>query len=385
MSEQAIAAAEPAAPTESGGLDFFSAIEAALNAPDPAPEPTPQPTPEPAKEQVAPEPVKSPDDVQSTEPDPEPSLPIDEPAPEPSASDESFEGLSGKAGRRFKQLKTELKQTTAELQTLRNELQAREQALAELKAASTDYDTLKQQLADYESTIAITKLEAHPAYIREVQEPMAQLVEAAEAIATRYEIDSDELIEILAIDDRDKQDEAFESLLVGVKERDKLAVYALAEQVPLIVARRNELAENARDALAELEQIESEQHQQELAKAFEIRKRAAEEVKSKLVQKIPFLGSIEDLKLDAISQRAGETNFDQLDTHNKVYAKIAGDLLPQLAREFVSLRAELEEAIDELESLRKVEPKAGAGPANSSAPTRTAGSFLDAINAALGS
>ena len=63
---------------------------------------------------------------------------------------------------------------------------------------------------------------------------------------------------------------------------------------------------------------------------------------------------------------------------------MAGDMLPKLVVEFASLRNELEEALDELESLKKAEPKTGSGAAGPSGPARTASNFLDAVNAAFG-
>lgn len=388
MSEQAPTptAEAPSAPTG----DFFNAIEQAFSAaemtaneqaqPEPvesSPEPTASPeVQEPATADSVPE-IKD-------ETGPEaPALPIDE-SLEPQSLDEPEDGLAGKAGRRFKQLKSELKLANTELQNLRQELQQRESRLSELSAANETTEQYEQRLAEYEQALAITKLESTAAYQEQVQAPMVRLVEAAEEIAKRYEIDSDELVEALAYSDREKQDEALEELLQGVKERDKLAIYAMAEQVPLFVARKQELAENAAAALAELEQMDQQKVQEQLALQLQYRREAAEQVQNKLASKVPFLKTIEGLDFSNIAKRAGETDFDVLDVHNKVYSKMAGDMLPKLVVEFASLRNELEEALDELESLKKAEPKTGSGAAGSSGPARTASNFLDAVNAAFG-
>jgi hypothetical protein len=347
--------------------DFFNSIEAAFEAAniDPstavaAEEPAPaEPSPETAAEPVLPV-----DEQPTTEPEPE--------------------ALGGKAGRRFKQLKTELKQVNTELELLRTQLQERETLLQELRATTETQGDYKQQLAEYEQALAVAKLEAHPQYKREVEEPMTELVQSAETIAERYGIDADELIDVLAYSDREKQDDALDRLLQGVKERDKLAVYALAEQVPYIAARRDELQTNAQAALAELAEIENRRNQESLAQRLEERRAAAKDVQRKLVEKVPFLAGLENLNLDNLSAAAADTDFDGLGAHHKVYAKMAGDLLPTLAREYVTLRSELEEALDELESFKKVDAKTGAGAAANAAATRPSGSFLDAINAALG-
>lgn len=371
---------EPAA----DGGDFFNAIEAAFLAAEPA-APVAEPVKEPDKPKGDTPATNSADDLtavkEGTEADPK--TPLDE---DPVATTEDGDdNLGGKAGRRFKQLKAELKQYATELETLKTQLRERETALEEYKASATEIDKYKQQLAEYEQLVSVSKLEAHPAYKREVEAPMIAVVESAEEIAKRYGIDADELIDVLGYDDRAKQDAALESLLDGVKERDKLAVYRLAEQVPEIVARKHELLNNAKAAMAELEQVEAQKTQEERAKQLEARKSAAESVAKKISEKIPFLAGLENVDLNQLAKRAGEAEFDGLDNHNKVYYRIAGDLLPTIAREFVSLRNELEEALDELEELKKVEPKAGAGPAGGAAnPQPRSGSFLDAINAALG-
>lgn len=369
---------------ETGG-DFFSSIEAAFNAAEAPVQLEPAPEPDSGSEQVDSK-SSTIEDVPTTEEgtEPESTLPIDEEAPEPSNDDQ--EELGGRAGRRFKQIKNELKQSNTELLQARQQLEERDRLVQELQSRTKDSEEFDQTIAQYEQALAITKLESTKAYQNEVQAPMVRIVETVDTIAAKYDIDSDELIEVLSYSDRDRQDDALDNLLQGVKERDKLAIYALAEQVPLIVARKQLLSENAAEALAELEQIDSEQAKQELARTYELRQQAAQQVHDKLISKVPFLKTIEDLDFSNVTKRAGDTDFDGLDLHNKVYSKIAGDMLPKIVREFASLRSELEDALDELESFKKSSPKTGSGSASSAGQTtRASGSFVDAINAAMGS
>jgi len=384
MSE-AIETAPEAATADIAGGDFFSSIEAAFNAVENPVQAEAAPEAEPAPDSSTGE-SSTVEDVPAVEEgtEAESTLPIDEEAPE-STNEEQEDGLGGKAGRRFKQIKNELKQANTELSQVRQQLEERERLVQELQSRTKETEEVEQTIAQYEQALAITKLEATRAYQNEVQTPMVRIVETADEIAAKYDIDSDELIEVLSYSDRDKQDDALDNLLQGVKERDKLAIYALAEQVPLIVARKQLLADNAAEALAELEQIDSENSKLELAKAHERRHQAAQQVHDKLISKVPFLKTIEDLDFTNVTKRAGDTDFDGLDLHNKVYSKIAGDMLPKIVREFASLRSELEEALDELESFKKSRPTAGSGSASSTGQTtRASGSFVDAINAALG-
>jgi hypothetical protein len=377
----------PQAEMSGGGGDFFSSIEAAFTAAENSSQPEQVQEIESAPEKPYDPKSANIEDVPevSEGTEAEPTLPIDEEVAEQTNEDQE-DGIGGKAGRRFKQIKTELKQANTELSHLRQELEERSRLVEELQSRTKENEEVEQTIAQYEQALAITKLESTKAYQNEIQAPMVQIVETADAIASKYGIDSDELIEALSYSDRDQQDNALENLLEGVKERDKLAIYALAEQVPLIVARKQLLSENAAAALAELEQIDAESAKQQHAKSHELRHQAAQQVHDKLVSKVPFLKTIEDLDFTNVTKRAGDTDFDGLDLHNKVYSKIAGDVFPKIVREFASLRSELEDALDELESFKKASPKTGSGSAsNTGQAPRMSGSFVDAINQALGS
>lgn len=374
---------------ESAGGDFFSAIEAAFEAgsnqqpvDSVAPEPEHTESKTPAENATA---DSVPEIKDGTEA--EPTLPIDEPFAETTTDDgEDDGGLSGKAGKRFKQLKTELRNSNTELAQLRQQATENNKILEELRASNQSTEDFKKTIDTYEQTLAVTKLEATRAYKDAVKEPMVKIVRAANELAGRYKIDSDSLIEALGYKDRAKQDDALDNLLTGVKERDKLAIYALAEQVPLITAKRDQLTQNAAAALAELEHLDGQNQQAELAKQLEQRRAAAVQVRDKLISKVPFLKSIEGLDFDNVAKNAGDTDFNSLDVHNKVYSKIAGDMFPKMVREFASLRSELEEALDELESFKKSTPKTGGGAVGSASRSgsKSPGSFLDAINSAMG-
>lgn len=392
MSQEAIA--EPAAPVaesaapvadasvEFADLSFFDAIDAALN-PQPEPEPTtPEPaTPEPEPESSTSDRPPSVDDVEDQSEDPDVALPIDDVGGDNDDGDIDF-----KAEKSFARIKSRLKDTRNELASERAAREQLEARLAELEAADSSVEELRQRVTEYEEQLSIVKLESTAAYKDQVQEPLNFIVDSLSDIATRNEIDSDALIDAVALSDQAAQDAAFEDLLAGMSERDKLKVYALAEEIEPIMQRRQKLFDNVDAALSELEEQQRIAEENAAVERMQKRKGTVELVGRKLADKVPFLND-DEYGLSETVKRATETDFASLDPANQSYSYISGLLVPKMAKQIAALQSQLEEAFDELNGYKKSAPSAGGGsgqrPAGPPAQS-AAGSFLDAINSALG-
>ncbi len=149
------------------------------------------------------------------------------------------------------------------------------------------------------------------------------------AIADKYSIDMSKLLDAIALSDTEKQDEAFEELLVDVSERDRSKIYALAEKLPAIMERRNELYSKREEALAELEAKKTAAEQATALERAKERKAAVELVVKRVSDKLPFLKS-ESFSLDPVKTAVAETDFDAADTTVKAYNAVAGQLVPHL-------------------------------------------------------
>ena len=308
-------------------------------------------------------------------------LPIDE-ADEQSPEDAA--DMTDKAGRRFKELRGELKTTRTELESERASRQQLESRLKELEAADNSVEELRTKVESYEQQLSVVKLEATDAYQKEVQQPLQYIVSNLDAIASKYGINPDALVDAVALNDQEAQDAAFEDLLVGVNERDKLKVYALADELTPVVAHRQKLHENVNKALAELEERQQQQEERASLERMEKRKEINDIVAKKLTQKIPFLKSDESIGFTEVANKTSQTDFESLDDANKVYSYMSGLLVPKLVKQIAQLRSELEQSFDELSDFKKATPSASAGGLMSSSSKQPT-SFLDAINHALGS
>jgi len=288
---------------------------------------------------------------------PDIALPIDEevPEPEPKEDEPDLTGMSAKAGERFKQLRTEAKE-------LKNKLAAEAQAKAQLESRLKELEgktgmteEVEKKLSEYEMELAISRLEATDAFKAEVTKPLADIAEVAELIAGKYSLDVSKILDAISLSDTEKQDEAFEELLVDVSERDRSKVYALAEMLPDIMARRAELYEKREEALQELEAKKTAAEQTAALERAKERKAAVELVVKRVTDKLPFLKS-ESFALDPVKDAAENTDYDAEDITVKAYNAVAGKLVPQLAKAYNDALSEIEKLSDELEKYKKTSP-----------------------------
>jgi hypothetical protein len=379
----------PPADSAAFGTSFETALAAAFGEKLEPTSPQPDIPVEPAKQEPVepvkpdPEPVKSIDDA-VVEDEPEVKLPIDEDPPvkdEPKDEEPDLTGMSAKAGERFKQLRTEAKELKSKLAAEAQAKAQLESRLKELEGKTGMTEEVEKKLAEYELELAVSRLEATDAFKAEVTKPLADIATTAEAIADKYSIDMSKLLDAIALSDTEKQDEAFEELLVDVSERDRSKIYALAEKLPTIMERRNELYSKREEALAELEAKKTAAEQATALERAKERKAAVELVVKRVSDKLPFLKS-ESFSLDPVKATVAETDFDAADTTVKAYNAVAGQLVPQLARAYDTALKEIETLTDELEKYRKTTPafKGTAAPAPAgSEPT----DFVSAIERAF--
>jgi hypothetical protein len=349
-------------PTEAAafGTPFEAALEAAFAESGMKLEPSnPQPDivePE-KKEDEAKEPEKVPetlDDLDKKEAD-DLKLPIDEDVPEPEPDDD-VPDMPKAAGERFKQLRNEQKELKTKLNTIEQERTQLAARVKELEASTGTTEEVTKKLADYELQLSISKLEATDPYKKAVTEPLSSIASTASEIADKHDIDANKLLDAIALTDVKAQDEALEDLLAGINDRDKLKVYALAEQLPKIMAERDRLYENRDGALKELEARKAEEDQRTTAERAKERKVAVDLVESRVTTKIPFLTKSDKFNVVAVKEALAETDFDALDTTTKAYNAYAGRLLPQFAKAQADLMKEIETLSDELDKYRKTVP-----------------------------
>ena len=378
MSETAIIEppATPAAP-----VSFRDVIASAMQGitPEPAaPEPEAPPAAPVAEPKVTPpaDPLKE----LSTPETPEFKLPIDEEEPEKAAEDPDTSEI--KAGRRIKELKDEVKTKwqpkVAELEQTKTQLESR---VAEMEARLAAVEELETKVKTYEEEMSVVKLEKHPRYIKEVREPLQAKVSEATALAKKYDISTDDLLDALEISDASEAETKLEELTSGLDVRplDLLKLIQLHGAVQPILAKRDELLAKADQALAELQHAgEKEAQQVSLARAEE-RKQIVPAIAERLMAK---LGFIKD-DIPALAEATAATDLEALDTPNRVYNHMAGLSLPKVLAKAGAIQRENDRLLDEIESLKKALPRLDGGLVSSGGTTKPK-NFLEAMKRDLG-
>lgn len=302
-------------------------------------------------------------------------------------NDDVGDDWTPKAANRFKQLKSELKTSRSELEQLRQAKVEYESKIKELTgiAESKDVEQLQQKLAEYEQRQMFSNLEETTAYKQAVTEPLSALMEQADQIAEKYEVDTDVLIDILALDDPEAQEEQLAELLPNASDRDKAKLFRIMEEVDPIIERRTKLFQNAEQALAEAKLLEEQRSAEEAATRARLRQNVTRNVVDRVKEKLPFLSGIESVDLDAIHKKASEADPSVLHPVDHAFNAVSAQLLPTVVREYVSLRREVESLTDRLAEYENAEPRMSGGSKTSQSSVSSDASFADRVNAALAS
>jgi len=344
--------------------------------PEPAAEPEPEPAAEPEPEPVAEESVEQ--DTGDQESDPIEDL-----------TEDIGDDWTPKAANRFKELKTELKTNRSELEQLRQQSKEYESKIQELTGLveNKDVEQLQSKLAEYEQQQALSNLEQTQAYQTAVSEPLAALVEQADQIADKYEVDPDALVDIISLDDPQEQEEQLAELLPNASDRDKARIFRIMEEVDPIIQRREQLYQNADAALAEAKQLEEQQLAANAAEQAQLRQNVTRNVVERVQQKLPFLKGIEGLDMQAIQQKAAETDPSVLHPVDHAYNAVSAQVFPTVVRQYLEMRKEVESLTDRLAEYEDAEP-AMSGQTKASSVTGSGlsddMSFEQRVNAALG-
>jgi len=294
-----------------------------------------------------------------------------------------------KAANRFKELKQELKKNRSELEQLRQQSKEYESKIQELTGLveNKDVEQLQAKLAEYEHQQALTNLEQTQAYQEAVAEPLAALVEQADQIADKYEVDPDALVDIISLDDADEQEMQLAELLPNASDRDKAKIFRIMEDVNPILERREQLYANADEALEEARMLEEKRAAAVAAENAQFRQNVTRNVVERVQEKLPFLKGIEGLDMQAIQQKAAETDPTDLHAVDHAYNVVSAQVFPAIVRQYLQMRQEVESLTDRLAEYEDAEP-AMSGQTKASSVTGSGLSddmtFEQRVNAALG-
>ena len=351
------------------------------------PETEPEPEPEPAEEEVV---EVEAEDEEVTEEATEESTET-----EPEAKEESFDPTDDlnedigddwtpKAASRFKQLKSELKSATDELEALRQQASESDVKVKELsgEVASTDIEALQEKLAEYEREKMFTNLEDTQVYKDAITAPLDTIIDNTRELAEKYDVSPDDLVEALAIQDTTEQDERISELLVDATDRDRARIYRTIEDLAPILQKREAMLENASEALGEANLAKEQKEEMELAERARERNSAAKNVVARVQKKLPFLSGIEGLDMAAIQAKAAEVDPSVIHPVDYTYNSVSAQILPSIIKEYMGMRKENEKLTDRLAEFEGAEPTMSGSAPSSSAKGEDL-SFTERIEAAF--
>jgi len=363
---------------------FSDALEQALEkmgaeAPEPEPEVAPEPEPEPEPEaEAAPEPEAAEKTTEEAE-----VAPLDQ------LSEDVGDDWTPKAASRFKQLKEELKNSSSELETLRQKSVEHEARIKELSAINEadDPKALQEKLAQYEQEKMFTNLEETDAYKQRVTKPLRELLDSTEAVAEKYGIDAEALVDAVALTDEAEQDKALEGLLELATDRDKSRIYRVIENIEPLMAVRKAMHDNVEQAVAEAKEADEQKQKQKLATQYKVREQVATEVGDRVSEKLPFLKAVEGFDMSAAKEAAVNSDPTTIHPVDHAYNTIASQILPTVVREYASMRKEIEVLTDRLAEFEGAEPTAGHIPSSAAGLQQSSDnlSFEESISAAFSS
>jgi hypothetical protein len=292
-----------------------------------------------------------------------------------------------KAANRFKQLKEELKGSRSELDQLRQLSKEQESKLQELSAIAEnkDIEQLQSRIAEYEQEKMFTNLEQTTAYREAVTKPLASLMEQADQIADKYDIDSNSLIDVLALDNPEAQDERLSELMPHASDRDKARIYRIIEEINPILERRKSLFDNVEEASKEASLLEETRQKQDLVERARLRDNVTRNVMERITEKLPFVKALDGLDINAIQNKAASVDPSVIHPVDFAYNAVSAQLLPPMVRELMAMRKENEALTDKLAEYENAEPKMSGATGSGKRPSGgVEGNFIDAINRAFG-
>jgi hypothetical protein len=295
--------------------------------------------------------------------------------------DTDTKSMTGSAGAKFKELKTELKTYKSKVAEMEKALAEREAKLSEIGQSPesiSQMEEMKTRLAEYEQEISVSRIEASPQYKQAVLEPTQSILDSAVSLAERYEVAPKKLIEALRQESTGESSEALTELAADFNERDRIRLYGMADDLTEVSKRRDYLRDNASKALSELQQKQQAQEAEEEKWYKEESAKIATQTWDTTFANNPSISSLGDEVIKEAQSAGGEVDLLESSADERAYAVYAGVVLPHLAKKYEEVSGKLAEMEKALSKYKKASPKA-SGNTDTSPQKQEIGGFLDAI------
>lgn len=264
------------------------------------------------------------------------------------------------AGDRIKELKDQIaNEYSPRIKTLEETITQRDARLQELEGFAAERDELKREREEWESEMKVVKLERTPEFIKAVTEPTKAIETRARELAEAYGMDETKLFRAFTEATEKDRRAALKSATDGMDldPDDAFEIRDLIKQYLPINEKRDALYADADKALAELAARKDGETAAQAAARAEERSKAVDVVGERVSKALPYLKS----HVDALLPTIKSTNFEAISPVDMAYNAMAGTLLAKADKEYKSVRAQLDEALDEIASMKKTAPRVGPG------------------------
>jgi hypothetical protein len=281
--------------------------------------------------------------------------------------DDIPKSLSPKAADHFKAIKAAKAAAEARAAELEAKLKEVESApKPDSQQAESLQEAIKEReakIAEYEKELSVSRIEATPEYKEAVVKPLAAIMEVAEKIANKYEVNPKRLMAILEEADADRQGELIEEVASSFKERDRVNLYNLADDFSAVLAERDAMREKASEILAtrekEAQAIEARKATESKANWDKTTKKVWEALKAKVP--LPLQGDELAAAEKAIIEEVSSTDFSALSDDLKAFAAFSGATIPHIVKQNKALEAKVSELETMLKKYRTQTPSSDAG------------------------
>lgn len=177
---------------------------------------------------------------------------------------EETKGMTDKAQEKWVKMRLAEKAAKEDAAAARAELaaaaEARQAAKVEdqtpqLEALRAELEAAKAQLAEADKALSVTQVERSKRYRQTVTEPMQELTQQAESIATRYEVSSKDLLKALNEEPATRAT-ALKELAAEFEEADRVELYTIAKDMDRLRRTGEKLKDRAKEDLSVLEEEE---------------------------------------------------------------------------------------------------------------------------------
>jgi hypothetical protein len=280
-------------------------------------------------------------------------------------TEESVKGMEGKAGEKFKALRSELKE--ARQTSVTPEIKEKFEKL-ELKAQEAE--GLRARLDELSNQSAKLKVENSDEYQQSVVLPASEVFRRSDDLAALYETEPAILRAIIKETDRRKQNALISEHLDGFSDFDRNEVYRMTQDFAGLVAKRGAMLDNAETQLSQIQARQVEQTQKVLGEQRAAVQTLQKDIWKKYRDVIPGFtddGGNDSADYTKLMQKSLSIDFSRAKGTDQAFAAFAGMALPHVVKQVSMLQKKLSAYESQDSSRAAAMPRPGASIAGSAA------------------